>query len=80
MEEYKNGAISEEALEEVAGGLKMDKEKLKKTLALAGVGIVTAGLVGYGGYKLFGKKGEEQPAFVPLTTDNGIDSPDVKNY
>ena len=55
MEEYKNGVISEEALEEVAGGLKVNKARLKKVLALQGVGIVAIGL-GYGGYKFLSKK------------------------
>lgn len=40
MEEMKNGMISEEALEEVAGGLKVNKETLTKVLEVAGVDIV----------------------------------------
>ncbi len=66
MKEIKNGVISEEALEEIAGGLKISKSTVKKVLATAGVVVgalgalgATAG-IGYGGYKLAtrGKKEE----------------------
>lgn len=43
MEEFKNGAISEEALDEIAGGLKMPKITLKSALIGAGVAILAAG-------------------------------------
>lgn len=49
MEEFKNGAISEEALEEIAGGLKMPKITLKKVLIGAGVAILAAGGAAAGG-------------------------------
>ena len=57
--EFKNGLISEEALDEIAGGIKMDKESLKGYLkkagvAVAGVAAIAATLGGtyYGGKKL----------------------------
>ena len=43
MENYKNGVISEEALEEVAGGLKINKDAVKKVLIGAGIGIISLG-------------------------------------
>ena len=42
MEEFKNGAISEEALDEIAGGLHMPPINLRKALIGAGVGILAA--------------------------------------
>ena len=43
MEEFKNGAISEEALDEIAGGLSLSSISLKNALIAAGVAIVAAG-------------------------------------
>lgn len=72
--ELKNGLISEEALDEIAGGIKMDKESLKGYLKKAGVAVAgaaaiaaSAGLAGYYG-GLFGGKGEKkdkQPTNFP---------------
>ncbi len=51
-EEMKNGVISEEALEQVAGGLNVSSSTLKKILISAGVvvtvaaGVTTLGAVG----------------------------------
>ena len=52
--ELKNGLISEEALDEIAGSIKMDRESLKGYLKKAGVTVVGAGLIAggyYGGKK-----------------------------
>ena len=58
MAEFKNGVISEEALEEIAGGLKISTSTIKKVLAGAGVGILAlsaaSGIAG-GGYLLYNK-------------------------
>lgn len=48
MEQFKNGAISEEALDEIAGGFNISPSVVKKALIAAGVGILAAG-VGVGG-------------------------------
>lgn len=48
--ELKNGIISEEALEKIAGGLKIDKESLKKYAKKAGIAIVSAGAIAAAGY------------------------------
>lgn len=76
MEEIKNRIISEEALDEIAGGLRLPKITVKKVLtgagiligALAALGGATG--LGYGAYKLAtGKKEEgEAPAAVPPAT------------
>lgn len=57
------GIISEEALEEVAGGAGVDKKKLKKVLLGAGIAVtslaaggVAGGVSGFAGAKLFNKK------------------------
>ena len=42
MEEFKNGEISEEALDEIAGGLNIDTGTVKAVLLAAGVGILAA--------------------------------------
>lgn len=42
MEEIKNGVISEEALDEIAGGLKLPKSNLLKALIAAGVTVLAA--------------------------------------
>lgn len=46
MEEIKNGVISEEALDEIAGGLKISKSTVKKVLATAGVVVGALGAIG----------------------------------
>ena len=65
--ELKNGLISEEALDEIAGGIKMDRESLKGYLKRAGVAVVGVGTIAagsalcyYGGKKagFWGKSGE----------------------
>ena len=58
MEEFKNGVISEEALGEIAGGLKISASTVKKVLAGAGVGILALGAAGSaagGGYLLYNR-------------------------
>lgn len=66
--ELKNGIISEEALDEVAGGLSINKETLKKGLKKAGIAVAgTAVVVGtiYEGKKLYGHiKGSGQSSNV----------------
>ncbi len=58
--ELKNGLISEEALDEIAGGIKMDKESLKGYFKKAGIAVVGAasiagaGVLGYYGGKKAG--------------------------
>lgn len=62
MEEIKNGVISEEALDEIAGGLKLPKITVNKVFAGAGIfigALATLGGatgLGYGAYKLATKK------------------------
>ena len=41
MEEIKNGVISEEALDEIAGGLSLSKSNLLKSFMAAGVTVLT---------------------------------------
>ena len=41
MKEIKNGVISEEALEEIAGGLSLSKSNLLKAFMAAGVTVLT---------------------------------------
>lgn len=56
MEEIKNGVISEEALDEIAGGLKISKSTVKKALTTAGVVIGTLGAIGgttLAGYEIY---------------------------
>lgn len=68
MEEMKNGMISEEALDEVAGGLKVDKAKLTKALKAVGVGIGVLGAVGGTGAVIYGAKkayDKSHPVFGP---------------
>ena len=58
MEEIKNGVISEEALEEIAGGLKISKSTVKKALTAAGVIVGALGAIGGGvggGYLVYDK-------------------------
>lgn len=58
MEEIKNGVISEEALDEIAGGLKISKSTVKKVLATAGVVVGALGALGGGvggGYLVYDK-------------------------
>ena len=42
-EESKNGAISDEALGEIAGGFKIDKNSLKKVLNKVGIAVFIGG-------------------------------------
>ena len=50
-EEAKNGVISEEALEKIAGGFKVNKDLVKKVLAGASVAVIVGGGFGVlGGY------------------------------
>ena len=60
MENYENGIITEEALEEVAGGLNIDKGIFKKVLIGAGVGVATLAslAVGFGAGILAENKGK----------------------
>ena len=51
-------AISEETLDEVAGGLKLDKSTMKKALIGAGVAILGATAVAGGGTLVAGKFGK----------------------
>ena len=58
--EIERGIISEEALDDIAGGLNIDKAKLIKGLKYAGVAIIGAGALasaGYGMYKWGEKRG-----------------------
>ncbi len=77
-EEMKNGAISEEALEQVAGGLSISSSTLKKILIGAGVAILVAGgatTMGVG-YKKgwFSKKGKR-----PVEADVEVEAVDPRN-
>ena len=60
MEEFKNGAVSEEALDEIAGGLSVSSSAVKNVLIAAGIGILSAG-VGAG--------------YAYLTSEDDIDAP-----
>ncbi len=60
MEEFKNGAISEEALDEIAGGLSVSSSAVKNVLIAAGIGILSAG-AGAG--------------YAYLTSEDDIDAP-----
>ena len=65
MEEIKNGVISEEALEEIAGGLKMPKLNLKNVLAAAGVAVVALSTIGgttVAGYEIYKHKKNKKKA------------------
>lgn len=62
-EKIEKGVISEEALEEIAGGINVSKETLKKIAIDAGVIIASgAALIGggYGLYKLGENRGENR--------------------
>ena len=67
--EMKNGMISEEALDEIAGGLSVKKGLLIGALAAAGVGVAGAGALA--AWKYFGKK-EEPINPNPLKMGEGI--------
>lgn len=59
MEEIKNGVISEEALDEIAGGLKISKSTVKKALTAAGVIVGALGAIGgttIAGYEIYKHK------------------------
>lgn len=60
MEEFKNGIISEEALDEIAGGAGISKDKLIEGLKIGGIFIGSASAVAcalVGSYALGRKKG-----------------------
>lgn len=65
--EMENGAISEAALADIAGGLKLDADAVKKALKYAGVAVVAGGAIAgaaYGGKKLYDdykEKNKPQP-------------------
>ena len=61
--EMKNGMISEEALDEIAGGLSVKKGLLIGALAAAGVGVAGAGALA--AWKHFGKKEQPDDLQVP---------------
>lgn len=82
MEEMKNGVISEEALDEVAGGLSIDKAKLKNIVLKAGIPVVGAAAlaatsVGAALAALFatkkGKKGQNVTKATHAPTQDEID-------
>ena len=62
MEEFKNGAISEEALDEIAGGLNIDTGTVRSVLLAASIGILAAGAGagGAAGYYYGEKQGHKQ--------------------
>ncbi len=71
--EFKNGLISEEALDEISGGIDVDRETLKKYVKKAGVAVLGVGAVAtavgggyYGGKKLglWGKSGTDEEPIV----------------
>ena len=78
MEEFKNGAISEEALDEIAGGLSLSPSAVKKALLAAGIGVLAAGGIGAGylGYNELSKKDQgakvEEKPFEKLTMKEKI--------
>lgn len=63
MEEFKNGAISEEALEKIAGGLNLPPLTVRNVLIAAGVVVGALSAVGGAtltGYEIYKhKKGKE---------------------
>lgn len=79
-EKIEKGVISEEALEEIAGGLKISgyeisKDTLKKVAIGSGVTVIgLAGLagIGYGGKKLYDHY-KESPATPATPADEGDD-------
>lgn len=69
-EKIEKGAISEEALEEIAGGLNISKDTLKKVAIGAGVTVIGLAGIGYGGKKLYDHyKGEKNSMG---TEDNSV--------
>ena len=77
-EKIEKGVISEEALEEIAGGLKISgyeisKDTLKKVAIGSGVTVIgLAGLagIGYGGKKLYDHYKESPATPAPKPTDD----------
>ena len=72
-EKIEKGIISEEALEEIAGGIGISKETLKKVAIGSGVIISAVGTVGgaaVGGYLLGKKRGEKKASSFTIPTDN----------
>lgn len=84
MEEIKNGIISEEALDEIAGGLRLPKITVKKVLtgagiligALAALGGATG--LGYGAYKLATGKKEEGDSSTPKSEEKKGETPVIQ--
>lgn len=65
-EEAKNGVISEEALDEIAGGFKVNKNLLKKVLTGASVAVLVGGGLGaLGGYAQQKYEEKHGPGFSP---------------
>jgi len=60
-EKIEKGVISEEALEEIAGGVGISKEKLQKVALGVGILIITAGGI-YEGKKLYDYYKEKKSA------------------
>lgn len=72
-EKIEKGVISEEALEEIAGGLNISKDTLKKVAIGSGVTVIgLAGLagIGYGGKKLYDHYKESPATPAPKPTDD----------
>ena len=72
-EKIEKGIISEEALEEIAGGIGISKETLKKVAIGSGVIISAVGTVGgaaVGGYLLGKKRGEKKASSFTNPTDS----------
>ena len=74
-EKIEKGVISEEALGEIAGGLNISKDTLKKVAIGAGVTVLgLAGLagIGYVGKKLYDHyKGEKNTSFKNDNNEDG---------
>ncbi len=75
MEEFKKGAISEEALDEIAGGLSISKSTVKNVLIAAGIGVLAAG----GATALAVSKSGKGKSSVSPEPENDINKIDV-NY
>ena len=75
MEKFKNGAISEEALDEIAGGLSISKSTVKNVLIAAGIGVLAAG----GATALAMSKNGKGKSPVSPEPENDINKIDV-NY
>ena len=79
-EKIEKGVISEEALEEIAGGINVSKETLKKVAIGAGVTVLGLGGIGYGGKNLYDyhkseKKQELNSAQTDMDEQSAYDNP-----